>query len=185
MKKISFILVAIIFTMATSLSYGQKITTVCENSEKKKKISYAFINEYGSYMGGTVGLSGVFVGGVRFETGDMLGLGLGYETDFISRESVPLYVNYRHVFSSKKSLKPLLNFGIGTRISFWKDYIGVPYYGYIDIYTPPKQRCTFGLYGTIASGFKIKIFSFTSGFFLKSWNGEFFGGVEIKAGITF
>jgi hypothetical protein len=41
------------------------------------------------------------------------------------------------------------------------------------------------LYGTIAAGFKVKAFSFTSVFFLKSWNKEFFGGVEVKVGYTF
>jgi hypothetical protein len=37
----------------------------------------------------------------------------------------------------------------------------------------------------MAAGFRVRTFSFTSGFFMKSWNNEYFGGVEVKVGFTF
>ena len=46
----------------------------------------------------------------------------------------------------------------------------------------------FGLYATIASGFKVKAFSFTAGFFLRTspiYNNAFSGGIDVKVGYTF
>ena len=78
--------------------------------------------------------------------------------------SFPIFVNYRHYFPSKTNIKPLINAAIGTHISIWR---------------------TAGLYSTIAGGFKVKAFSFTTGVCVKSWGPNFFGGLEIKLGYTF
>jgi hypothetical protein len=192
MKKATLIIFATIFLAIPFLSFGQQETSAKENNNTDPKISYALINEYGFFLGGTFGFTGVFVNGIRFnKTQDMLGIGIGYEADTRSSQSVPLFVNFRHYFQGKRALKPLFNIGIGARISFWTESIGyyVPYeydgYTYEEWYWESKQRVTPGLYATIAAGFKVKAFSFTSGFFLKSWNKEYFGGVEVKAGFTF
>jgi len=94
-------------------------------------------------------------------------------------------VNYRHYFPGKKTLKPLVNIGLGARINFWKEYYYY-YYDCWDCYYPGNsQRVGAGIYSTFAAGFKFKAFSFTSGFFLKSWRNDVFGGVEVKVGYTF
>ena len=213
MKKIALTIFAIIFLATPLLSFGQEETSTKEKFEGEEKcnISYTFINEYGFYAGGTIGFTGVFVNGIRFnKTQDIIGLGLGYELDSKSTyseyyengwyykhtsdpQSIPIFVNYRHYFPGKRALKPLVNFGIGTRISFWKEWTswGEPYY-IDDVYVydiwhngTHEQQVGVGLYATMAAGFKVKSFSFTSGFFMKSMDKDFFGGVEVKVGITF
>jgi hypothetical protein len=183
MKKIISTLFAILFMAAPVLSYGQEETKTNENTEKNKKISYSFINEYGYYIGGGFGFTGIFVNGIRFnETQDLIGIGLGYEADFRTGQNMPIYVNYRHYFGMKK-LKPLINIGIGTRLTFWESY---DWNYWVDWGGSPKLHVTAGLYGTIAAGFKVKAFSFTSGAFIKSFGAEdFFGGIEVKVGYTF
>ena len=184
MKKILLIIFAAILIATPILSFGQQETSTNENTEKN--ISYSFINEYGFFGGGTFGFTSVFINGIRFnKTQDLIGIGIGYEADFRSEQSLPIFVNYRHYFPAmgkKKQLQPLVNVGLGVRISFWEEWLyGDPYY----YYSHSRQRVTPGLYATVASGFKVKAFSFTSGFFMKSWNDEYFGGVEVKVGFTF
>jgi len=192
MKKIFLITISAIFLAVPAISFGQETSTK-ESSDTEKKISYSFINEYGFFAGGTAGFTGVFVNGIRFnKTQDLLGIGVGYEADFRSEQSVPIFINFRHYFPGKRKLKPLVNIGIGMRISFWQEWNPryEPYYdennGYwYDSWGNQKQRVTPGLYATMAAGFKVKALSFTSGLFLKSWNNEFFGGIEAKVGFTF
>jgi hypothetical protein len=206
MKKLFIIIFAAFFMAATLISFGQEETKTKEKSEYENKcsISYAFINEYGTYLGGAFGFTGIFVNGVRFnKTQDVIGIGVGYEVgsespypnyyySYDTPQSIPLFVNYRHYFPGKRALKPLVNIGIGTRISFWKEWTGY-YVDYeVDGYPyptwmsePEEQKIKAGLYTTIAAGFKVKAFSFTSGFFLKSCYKNYFGGVEVKAGFTF
>ena len=183
MKNFSLIIFAAILMATPMLSFGQQETSTNENTEKN--ISYSFINEYGFSIGGTFGFTSVFINGIRFnKTQDLIGIGIGYEADYRSEQSLPIFVNYRHYFPAmgkKKQLQPLVNIGLGVRISFWEEW----FYGSWGWYGYSKQRVTPGLYATIASGFKVKAFSFTSGFFMKSWNDEYFGGVEVKVGFTF
>jgi hypothetical protein len=188
MKKSLFIILAIVFMSVPMLSFGQTETEtkVDENTEKKCNISYSFINEYGTSLGGAFGFTAVFVNGICFKkTQDCIGIGIGYEIDTRSEHSIPLFVNYRHYFG-KKTFKPLINIGIGARLSIWDEWIG---YGgpsghwYDNGYS--KTRVTPGIYAVAAGGFKVKAFSVTSGFFLKSWNNEYFGGFEVKVGFTF
>jgi hypothetical protein len=182
MKKITLIIFATLFLATPLLSFGQQETSTNGNNDTEKRISYNFINEYGYIIGGGFGFAGVFVNGIRFnKTQDVIGIGIGYEIDTRSEQSLPFFVNYRHYFPGKKALKPLVNFAVGTRISFWTQY-------YYDPYTyrhTSKSQVTPGLYATMAAGFKVKAFSFTSGFFMKSFGDEFFGGIEVKAGFTF
>jgi len=182
MKKIALILFAIIFLATPLLSFGQEETSTNENTKAEKKVSYAFINEYGTFMGGTIGFTSVFVNGISINKTDVIGIGVGYEADTRSEQSVPIFLNYRHYFPGKRALKPLVNFAIGTRISFWEYY---PYHYWDMPYSSSKSMVTAGLYATMAAGFKVKAFSFTSGFFMKSWNNEYFGGIEVKVGFTF
>ena len=89
-------------------------------------------------------------------------------------QTFPIFVNYRHDFLSKTKLKPLINVALGTRINVWGEY---------------------GLYSTIAGGFRYKSLSFNAGIFIKSLNdgifikslneGNYSGGIEIKIGYIF
>ena len=186
MKKITLILFATIFLALPFLSFGQEEATTKETTKTEKKVSYTFINEYGTYMGGSIGFTGVFINGISIKKQDVIGIGVGYEADTRAENNIPLFVNYRHYFPGKRALKPLVNFAIGTRLSFWTDYNDYYCgYGYYDYYPQPQSRVTAGLYATMAAGFRVKAFSFTSGFFMKSWNNEYFGGIEVKVGFTF
>ena len=176
MKKITLIILAALFMAMPILTYAQQESSPKEEPKAEKKISYSFINEYGLFVGGTVGFTGIFVNGIRFnKTQDLLGIGLGYELDSRAGQSMPIYVNYRHYFPSKNMLKPLINVGIGTRLIIdnlsWGESL--------DLAVMP------GMYATISGGFKVKAFTFTSGAFLKSVQEDFYAGFEIKCGFTF
>ncbi|MDR0206584.1 MAG: hypothetical protein LBI45_04940 [Bacteroidales bacterium] len=200
MKKLSII--AFILLMAVPFfSFGQNETKTSENSKPEKFASYTFINEYGIYFGNTVGFTSIFVNGVRFnKTQDVLGIGIGYEIDTYSEsryywigiegaQNVPIFINYRHYFPGKRAFKPLVNVATGIRLNFWREYsngwiwIDNPYYDSPYYFNEPYF--SLGFYGTVAAGFKVKALSFTSGFFLKSWDGFFYGGMEMKVGFTF
>jgi hypothetical protein len=195
MKKNSLIIVAVLFLTTTFVSFGQSETNTNANDVPQKAISYSFINEYGTFLGGAFGFTGVFVNGIKFnKTQDMIGIGIGYEFDSESEQSLPIFVNYRHYFPGKRALKPLVNIGAGLRISFWDEWIhwNEPYYDeygnyYCDHwYGYSESKIAPGLYLTMAAGFKVKALSFTSGFFMKSCGAKnFFGGVEMKVGFTF
>jgi hypothetical protein len=194
MKKIFLIIFAIIFLVIPFFSFGQSETDKGENLQSESKIVYSFINEYGFSLGGTFGFTGIFVNGIRFtKTQDLIGIGIGYEWDSQSEQSLPIFINYRHYFPAKRILKPLVNIGAGIRISFWDEWISwnEPWfdeygnYWHDRWYGYSESRITPGLYLTMAAGFKVKAFSFTSGFFLKSCEKNFFGGVEAKVGFTF
>jgi hypothetical protein len=184
MKKFFLIVFAAVFMAIPLFSFGQT-ETINANNEPEKKISYSFINEYGTFLGGTFGFTGVFVNGIKFnKTQDMIGIGIGYEYDSESEQSIPIFFNYRHYFPGKRALKPLVNIGAGIRISFWEKFIshnsGGGWSGWYETQIYP------GLYLTMAAGFRVKAFSFTSGFFMKSCGVDnFFGGVEVKVGFTF
>lgn len=180
MKKIILLLAIVIFISINSLNA----------QNENKNITYSFINEYGLFFGGgesdaTIGLTGVFVNGIKMNDHHFFGIGLGYETDVFSGQSIPMFFNYRYFFNSNQKLKPLVNFGLGTRFSYWSDeeIVGYePYYGY-PIYQV-VQKSAFGFYSTIAAGFTVNSFSFTSGLFLKSVSTDFIAGFEVKAGFT-
>jgi hypothetical protein len=175
----------IIFIVIVALSFGQGTTVINESPEKeKKKISYSFINEYGFGIGRSFEYGylwwetvGVFVNGIRFnKTQDEIGIGVGSEYMLFLSQSFPIFLNYRHYFPSKKDIKPLINIGVGTRLNFYRGH---------EPWQDRKLHCFPGLYSTVAIGFKVKAFSFTSGGFLKSWGDSFYSGGEIKMGFTF
>ncbi|MCL2435638.1 MAG: hypothetical protein FWD09_05820, partial [Lentimicrobiaceae bacterium] len=92
MKKFILIIFAAILMAMPTIIFGQQETSTKENTEKEKTISYSFINEYGFYGGGTFGGAGIFVNGIRFnKTQDMIGIGIGYEADFRSSQSIPIF----------------------------------------------------------------------------------------------
>jgi len=99
--------------------------------------------------------------------------------------SIPLFINYRHYFPNSKKIEPFVNFAIGPRILFWNE--SVRYWSWEEngFDSLGKQRTSLGLYNTIAGGFKLKSFSFSSGIFLKTWHDQFHVGFEVKAGFTF
>ena len=166
MKKIIFIL-AIIFIMMPTLSFGQDTTTISENIKKEKKNSYSFITEHGLYLGWDIGYTGVFVNGICFnKTQDLIGIGVGAEYG-ISELGIPIYANYRHYFSKKWKMEPLINVAIGSRLTC----IAGTWYP--------------DFYSTVAAGFCKKGFSFISGFYVKSIHGGFYSGIEIKLGYIF
>jgi hypothetical protein len=164
-------------------------TTTNKNIEREKKISYSFFTEFGLSAGTFlsenppfVEITGIFVNSICFnKKQDMIGIGVGCELFYVvMAATLPIFVNYRHNFSSKTNFKPLINVALGTRIGIegW----GWGGYGY-------------GLYSTIAGGFRYKSLSFNAGIFVKSLNdgifikslndGNYSGGVEIKIGYIF
>ena len=184
MKNILLLIFTTLFVALPATSFGQDVT----NSEKNKKISYAFINEYGgsyelpigdaSTFGGEI--VGVFVNGIRFnKTQDEIGIGIGTEFLFIA-QAFPIFFNYRHCFPSKKKVIPLINIAVGTRLSRWADH-------HPDLVSEPPVVWAAGLYSTIAGGFRVKSFSFTAGVLLKSleFKSDYITGVEIKMGLAF
>jgi len=192
MKKLSIFVFAVLMAVPF-VSFGQNETKTTENSKPEKFASYTFINEYGIYFGNTVGFTSIFVNGVRFnKTQDVLGIGIGYEIDTYpdsyhsgvdGAQNVPIFFNYRHYFQGKRALKPLVNIATGIRLNFWTQHYYYDWWGHYSHFT--EQRASLGFYGTVAAGFKVKALSFTSGFFLKSWNEFFYGGMEVKVGFTF
>jgi hypothetical protein len=180
MKKIAITLVAILF-LGISL----------QAQTEKKCCSYSFINEYGFYFGGigynpTVGLTGVFINGVKLFDQDIIGLGIGYETDDNVTQSIPVFLNYRHIFKSSNALKPIVNFAFGTRLSFWEteNIIGYDPIYLSPIYGDPINNHSLGLYSTISAGFNVHAFSLTSGFFFKTVSKNYYAGFEVKVGYT-
>jgi hypothetical protein len=169
MKKIFFIITTIIIMMPI-LSFGQEIAITNENNEKQKKVSYAFINEFGNSFDnkGSIKCVSVFLNNICFnKTQDLIGIGTGFEIEWDGYfYSIPIYANYRHYFTSSTNLKPLINIAVGHRFNFIRDK-----------YLP-------GLYSVVAAGFRVNAFSLTSGIFIKSVKEEFSFGVEIKTGFT-
>ena len=195
MKKSVFITVSLFFSLSilygqisteeepisfgrsiSALSFGQETTTNSEVVEKDKKVSYVFIVEHGMYLGFNIAYTDVFVNGICFnKTQDIIGIGVGAEFDIMDRLSIPIFANYRYYFQSKTNLKPLINIAIGTRLTSWYSYE----------HSHPIRTWKPDFYSTIASGFRVKGFSFTSGLFVKSFKNLFFGGIEIKLGYIF
>ena len=178
MKKIISIITLLLVLSSSSLF----------SQENKDKITYSFINEYGLFFGGgvnegTIGLTSVFVNGIKCNDINFYGIGIGYESDLFSGQSIPMFFNYRHFFPSNKKLKPLINVALGARFSYWTESnIILDYYG--NIIYEDIQRNAFGFYSTVAAGFNVNAFSFTSGLFLKSVQEHFIAGFEVKAGFT-
>jgi hypothetical protein len=184
MKKCFLIIIAAIIMVAPFLSFGQREEKTEEKTKPVMKISYSFINEYGTFAGGSIGFTGVFVNGISLNKTHLIGIGMGYEADTRAGQSMPIYVNYRYYFKGKKQFNPLINVGLGTRLTFSKStYYSDPWenmYGY-----STKLSVEQGFYCTAAGGFRVKAFTFTSGGFVKSIGDDFYAGVEIKAGFTF
>ena len=165
-EKNRFLLILIVLITMPTLSFGQDTDI---NAYHLKEFSYVFITEHGMSLGGDiVSYTGVFINNICFnKTSDIVGLGVGVEYGIASGLSIPIFANYRRYFPSDRNLKPLLNIAIGSRLTAW--------YGVNGTWRPD-------FYGTIASGFRVKAFSFTSGLYVKSLDGDFFGGFEIKLG---
>jgi hypothetical protein len=187
--------------MAVLLLASQSVNAQSTNSNPapEKKVSYNMINEYGFFLGGVCGVTGTFVNSIKFNrTNDLIGIGVGYSFDSDNGQGIPMFLNYRHYFERPRALKPLINIAAGTTFNFWtRDYWTMDdiYYDDLDrddivdpgYYGSVKGR-GFGLYATIASGFKVKAFSFTAGFFLRTspiYNNAFSGGIDVKVGYTF
>jgi hypothetical protein len=177
MKKIRILVISFLLISALSVS------------AQKETMTYSFINEYGFFFGGssiasTAGLSGVFINGVSINDQNFIGIGLGYETDDLSYQSIPIFLNFRHVFPSAKILKPLVNFAFGTRFSYWSEspIIGYDPIYYNPIYGDEVQKHAFGIYSTVAAGFNVNAFSFTSGLFFRTVGKNYFSGIEVKCG---
>lgn len=160
--------------------------TLTAQEQPVKKVQYNFINEYGGFFGKNVGFTGVFINGVILNNLDAIGLGVGYGINTATFQEVPLFVNYRHYFDRGRKLMPCINVALGASFHFWEDQIywydehGYYNYDYIN-------KHGVGLYGTVAGGFRVKAFSFTGGFFFRTFpsDNSFNGGIEVKAGYTF
>lgn len=180
----------IISILACICAFGQ---LHAQNENTEKKISYNLINEYGFIAGNNFGFEGVFINSIKFnKTNDLLGIGLGYTIDSQCGHGFPLFLNYRHYINRGRTLQPLFNIAVGTTYYFGdnSDYVFCD----TDIEIDPDYNCGyyygngFGLYATVASGFKVKAFSFSAGFFVRSaphFVNNMTGGINIKVGYTF
>lgn len=191
---------------ALVLFCGTLTLSAQENTEKK--LSYNIINEYGFYLGGSswgnnLGFEGVFINSMLFNrTQDLLGIGLGYSADFFAGHGIPMFLNYRHYFDRGRAVKPLVNIAAGSTFIFGANYnLDYEYYENDEPVTTVRKKSGFGLYATVASGFRVKAFTFSAGFYLKSvpsFNyfymdnyqstrpaNLFNGGVQVKLGFTF
>ncbi len=168
MKKITLIITAILFLSIANLK-----------AQEIPEYKYSFINEYGFFLGSgntftTVGLTGVFINGLTVNNTFFMGVGLGYESDNESGQSIPMFLNFRYFLPSNSNFKPFLNIALGSRFSYWTIY---DYY-----WMDPIQESALGFYSTLGAGFNKHAFSFSSGLFVKSIGNNFFGGLEVKAG---
>jgi len=179
MKKIQFLLLMCILGVAG-------IVNAQEEQISEKKVSYSFFTEYGLSAGTCLGeyhppfveITGIFVNSICFnKKQDMIGIGVGCDAFYlVIMPTIPIFVNYRHNFPSKTNLKPFINVALGARFCAW-------------------DWREYGLYSTIAGGFRHKSLSFNLGILIKSLNdgifikslnnGNYFGGVEIKIGYIF
>jgi hypothetical protein len=150
--------------------------------QPEKKIKYNFINEYGGFFGKNAGFTGVFINGISINNNDVIGIGVGYGLNSATFQEVPLFLNYRHYFDLGRKLVPCINVAAGVAFHFWDDWFYTDdYYGnYVNMHGV-------GLYSTIAGGFRVKAFSFTGGFFFRTFptDKSFNGGIEVKVGYTF
>jgi len=212
MKKVVSLLVTALLLCATFIASAQ--------DNQDKKVSYNMINEYGFYLGGgsqcgvqqtNLGFEGLLINSILFNrTQDLLGIGLGYSVDICAGHGVPMFLNYRHYFDRGKNIKPLVNIAAGATFIFsgnfdyYDDYYNGQYYNGT-IYDYPeadKNKTGWGLYATIASGFRYKALSFAAGFYLRSnpinhyvldatghyqleRSKAFNGGIQVKLGYTF
>lgn len=164
--------------------------TLSAQEQQDKKIMYNFINEYGFFVGKSLGWTGVFVNGIAIKQQDAIGLGVGYGLNTATFQEVPVFLNYRHYFDRGRKLKPLINVAAGVAIHFWDEDVRVPYineYGYESTYWDVVNKNGVGLYATIAGGFRVKALSFSGGFFFRTFPSQkrFSGGIEAKVGYTF
>ena len=197
-KSMFFVLLATLLTF--SFVFVQNSSA--QSDQTPKNLSYNFIMEFGNYLGNnTVGFTGVAINSMSFKDRNLIGIGLGYEADLdnyyyydgysIDNETViPIFFNFRHYFSRpEKTVKPLVNFAVGTRLCFTElsKYIEIydPITGYYSEESSYMSKFTPGLYATMTAGFKAKAFSFTSGFFCRSGYNGFTSGIEVKMGLTF
>ena len=91
MKKITLIITAILFLSIANLK-----------AQEIPEYKYSFINEYGFFLGSgntftTVGLTGVFINGLTVNNTFFMGVGLGYESDNESGQSIPMFLNFRYL----------------------------------------------------------------------------------------
>ncbi|MCR4964201.1 MAG: hypothetical protein K6A41_00930 [Bacteroidales bacterium] len=182
--RIILVLFAVLFLSAGMLSAQ-------EENQPEKKVQYNFINEYGFFFGKNVGFSGVFINGISINKMDNVGIGVGYGINTGTFQEVPLFLNYRHYFDRGRKLMPCINIAVGAAFHFWDEDLYVTHEddsGFIyNEYYASEPRNGIGLYATLAGGFRVKAFSFTGGFFFRTFPSDngFNGGIEAKVGYTF
>jgi hypothetical protein len=200
-KSIFFVLLATLLTCSSAFAQSGSTQT----NPTPKNLSYNFIMEFGNYLGNnTFGFTGVAINSLSLKDRNLIGIGVGYEANIsndyyydvsnyytIDNETIiPIFFNFRHYFDRpEKTVKPLVNFAVGTRLCFTElsNYVETydPLTGYYSGYTSYLTKFTPGFYATMTAGFKAKAFSFTSGFFCKSDYNGFSSGIEVKMGLTF
>lgn len=171
-------LIATFLLLLCVASYAGKAQT-----EPIKDLRYGLIAEFGMYGGyQNFGGTAIFVNNMVIKEKFLVGLGLGMEMETADQYTIPMYFNFRYYLPSKpgKNFRPLINAALGMRLCMqnyhYYDNWGMSTYSGVEIYH--------GIYSTLATGFKVNAFSFTTGLFFKTGN-SFSGGVEVKCGITF
>ena len=140
MKKIRLFLLAILAVSVHFVALSQESTT---------SIKYSNITEGGIYAS-PKHFSGELttVNGIMINNQHIVGIGVGFGGPIDDGISCPIFANYRYRFqTSAKHLKPHINVAVGALL----------------------LREDVGLYSTLGAGFKIGVFSLTSGFFFQMY----------------
>ena len=180
-------MITILLVLCIVHNIGKAQTSTSES----KDLRYGLIAEFGPYFGyQNFGGTSIFVNNIVLKEKFLFGLGVGMEVETADNFAIPLFFNFRHYFPSRpgKSLRPLVNIALGTRICVKEDYRDVMYINeWGDVYYLTESYGTKalpGFYSTVATGFKAGFFTFTAGMYFKT--GDIFSaGAEVKCGFTF
>ena len=124
------------------------VSLFAQESEKKEKIRYSNITEFGLFATSphSFGLDLTTVHGVSINKQHHIGLGFGigggFHESYDGYYYSPVFVNYRLYFKPEKKFSPHINVSLGGMVA--TDNI-------------------VGVYSSIAAGFKAGAFSFSSG----------------------
>ena len=123
--------------------------TMCINSNAQEK-RFESNMEGTSLIGFDVdcGFKGLFlpsihyIGGLRLNSSNYIGLGIGIQTEWRLGTFAPIYINYKHLFNSTKQVSPMISLSAGTDINLTYSEVN-PYfefgYGYSYSLTPDNK----------------------------------------------
>jgi len=135
------------FTLITLLSAS--VFLFAQKDEKEKIVAYSNISEFGlmTVSHQSIAFEATTVQGLSIKQKHHIGLGIGIGYSMPRYDEsgyIPLFVNYRFYFKPDAKISPHITASIGGLIvEAWKEY---------------------GIYSSFTMGFKVRTFSFSSGF---------------------